>query len=79
MEKKTRGCPCGSKFSRCTIVNGRGVIICNCGRVLSDDAICGPEDLGYKMKSAHWAKMDREMRLEYCRKGGNATALQRKK
>ena len=72
---KTRGCPCGSMTSWCYIEDGRGVIACReCGFILNDGAICGPEDLPDKHM-----KFTKEQRAAYRLKGGYATALQRKK
>ena len=66
---KRRSCPCGSKFGRCEIINGRGVITCECGLILNDGAICGPEDLPDKH-----LKHTREQRRVYSLKGGYTTA-----
>ena len=72
---KTRGCPCGSMTSWCYIEDGRGIEECHdCGRILNEDSICGPEDLPDKHM-----KLTKEQRAAYRLKGGHATALQRKK
>ena len=66
---KRRGCPCGSKFGRCTIINGRGVITCECGRILENDAAYGCEDLPNSVMNH-----TRKQRKVYSLKGGYTTA-----
>jgi len=69
---KHKGCPCGSKITRCWVENGFGIIACrDCGLILNDNAVCGSLDL-----DKHTPRT-REQRHNYSLKGGYVTARQK--